>query len=794
MSNFSDDIKTKELWQRTLGLLPTNFLPTSVQQFVMQNGQINNFCIDFENNFKAEEYKHYSWATDTNCFINIDEKNLNLFRWDTPEITIFNLNKLNEQGLEKIYKYIGSFTQPKEISVVPFIIEIFNKLRNASGESDGLRALQSLLYLIAKSDNNEVDNTKWGLNENIQNNLPKHFENIFEDFKSRVNLEKDTTKLILRHTSGKLFQEAHYQATLSGQLDIYGIPTASKNSKNKSNNNETIGVHFTPAFITRSIVEESLKNFDFTNLTKIDILDPACGSGEFLKEALRQITEKYSSYAGKINLFGWDKSKTAIEVANFSLNFEKSQYSERDIKVEILQKDSLEYTWGKFDIILMNPPFVSWELLGKDSQEKVVSSLENFSTNRPNLSSPFFYKSLKSLKKDGILGCVLPSSIFNADSYRILREYANENFSVSLIAKLGNLNLFYNAVVDAGIYIAKNNRDSLDDATILWADNTLNSTTDALRRLRVFSLNTSIPVSESNYSIYKAIYSSNDFPNIVSYHSYKLKKRIEELLITKKVTLVKNMFDVKQGARTGANDTFIIDVSFYESLNEKEKKYFKQATTNRSIRNGLLSITNFLWYPYGKYKIKSEEELQKNAPRFYSNFLRESEKKLKARPEVVKGLYNWWELNREGKWQNDEAKLVSTEFGKAGYFAVDYEGKYVVERGHAWILKSNLFKNVDKNEDYPTFDSYEINYGYLALFCSDSFNELLALYSKQIAGGQYYLASKFVNDIPIPDLTREENFGIANELIAFGKKISNASLSEDERKLLNRIVEAVYKV
>lgn len=782
MSAIIEHINSKEIWQKSLGLLPTKFLSHSDQQFVMQNGQFNNFCIDFNNDFDVNKYRHFSWATDTNCFLNFEKEKIKLFRWDKPNVEILNTQDLTVEKITKLYKYIGSFTQPKQDSVVSLIINIFNQLRSATGNRDGFWALQSLLYLLSKSEDGEnVDFEKWGLNNNIKSNLPQQFDNIFQDFQKRINKIPNTTKVILRHASGKLFQEAHYQAILSGQLDIYGVPVPSKSLKSKELN----GVHFTPAFITRSIVEESFRNFNFEGLQEIKILDPACGSGEFLKESLRQIIEN-DNFKGAIKIYGWDKSKTAVEVANFSLHFEKSQYPTKTIEIEIIEKDTLdEQNWGEFHFILMNPPFVSWELLENIDQEKVKETLGESFSNKPNLASPFFYKALKSLKPNGVLGCVLPSSIFNADSYKNLRNYASENFNIELIGKLGNLNLFYNAVVDAGIYVATRKKENNNNSIVLWADNSLNSTTDALRNLRIFQESPNIPVNEPNFSIYKSIYDKTNFPNLVSFSSYELEKKINELVLTKKIVPISKIFEVKQGARTGANDTFLVELNFYNELNLKERKSFRPAVTNKSIKNGFLAHEKYIFFPT---TIFFEEDLEIKVPIYYKNVLKSAKPALQNRAR--KNETNWWKLSEHRAWQVEKkTKLVSTEFGKAGCFAVDITGEFVVERGHGWIIKKSKLKKeklTDQNEE-------DLNFAYLAFFYSDFFNKLLALYSKQIAGGQYYLGGKFVNDIPIPDLTLEENIGLANELIFYGKKISDSGINEEEKTLLNKIIESVYQ-
>lgn len=785
MSTNYFDITDKKTWQNSLGLLPTNFLFDSQNQFVMQNGNVNNFCIDFTNQYSTEEYQHYSWASDTNCFLSFSGGKLFIYRWDKQNvIEKINLGEFSATFLAKLYKYIGSFTQPKERSIVPIIMDVFGKLRNSAGAGGGLSSLKSLLFLLAKTNDGNPNLENWGLDDNAGENLPPLFDKVFEDFQSEINSEINTTNILLRHASGRLFQEAHYQAILNPQLNMFEAVPISKVIKNK----ELEGVHFTPSFITRSIVEESLRKFDFTGLQEIKILDPACGSGEFLKEALRQIIEIHTDFKGLIKLYGWDKSVTAIQVARFSLHFEKNQYSLRAIEIEVIEKDSLEDDWGIFDIILMNPPFVSWELLSIATQEKVQAVLEQHSVNRPNLASPFFYKAIKSLKPEGVLGCVLPYSIFNADSYKSLREFSLQNLSIDLIGKLGNLNLFYNAVVDAGVFITQKRDGNINNsAVILWADNSLNSTTDALRNLRIFQQSPLIPKSEKSFSIYTSTYNTVEYPKVVSYFSNQLEAKLIALLQKGNFIYIEDIFTVKLGARTGANDIFLVSGNFYENtLNSKEKKYFKPAITNKAIKNGVVYTNEYLWYPYAKNRINSDAELQASVPNYYEYSLKRNESKLKKRPEVVKGKYHWWELNREGTWQNQDPKLVSTEFGKAGYFAYDIRGEYVVERGNAWIIKQEKIKNIHIIED-------DLNFAYLALFCSSFFNDLLAIYSKQIAGGQYYLGGKFVNSVPIPDFTEADMNACFIPLIDLGKKISESSFNKADEETLLTIIKSVYK-
>lgn len=60
-----------------------------------------------------------------------------------------------------------------------------------------------------------------------------------------------------------------------------------------------------------------------------------------------------------------------------------------DFEVKLVD-DSLTEEWDTdIDLILMNPPFVSWELLKKDSRDAIKTVLGANFTGKPNQASAF---------------------------------------------------------------------------------------------------------------------------------------------------------------------------------------------------------------------------------------------------------------------------------------------------------------------------------------------------------------------------------------------------------------------
>ena len=169
-----------------------------------------------------------------------------------------------------------------------------------------------------------------------------------------------------------------------------------------------------------------MSKIDLANKQHIKILDPACGTSEFLLEVLKQL--KTIGYQGNVEIHAWDSSESAIRISEFLLAYEQREWRDNLTIYVKKVKDSLIEVWDHdYDIILMNPPFLSWELMDKEEREIVSEILKNTYKKKPNLASAFIYKSIFHLKDGGIIGTIMPSSFLTMDSYKKLRDMINES-------------------------------------------------------------------------------------------------------------------------------------------------------------------------------------------------------------------------------------------------------------------------------------------------------------------------------------------------------------------------------
>ena len=453
---------------------------------------------------------------------------------------------------------------------------------------------------------NELIIEKWGLSSDIQSIV----ESVNDlDWESLINELRDGTSfyglkpnisLLLRHASGTLFQEAHYQAyTFESEPLLPGFLPYPVSVKKET---KLVGIYYTPPSIARTLVEEALNAVDdLPSTLNLKVFDPACGSGIFLKEILRQLSLK--NYEGRLELIGWDISPAAIDMARFILTYEKEKLANQfSVEIEISHQDSLDETnqWSdSADIILMNPPFLSWNNMDKQQRDLVKRTLDNLMEKTPDLSSLFLWKGVENLSSKGVIACILPASILNAQSYFKLRQAILPKVDICLIGKLGNPLLFSNAAIDTAIWVAKSPKVN-QSALALWADHRPESSSSVLRALRQYNYcgrDSFNVIDKSSFSIYENPSFSENLISWVprSYQSFRLLRQLEWQNFSK----VKDIFDVREGVSTGNNAVFILSNKIFENLPNKEKKFFRAAIITESINSSRLFDFAYVFYPYG---------------------------------------------------------------------------------------------------------------------------------------------------------------------------------------------------
>ena len=733
----------------------------SMNKFLMLNGGNKDFCLQtdsFEDNRNV--FFSDSWSTNTKNFLAIDNDYVYVYNWlNNSKVAKYSLKQV-EENTDKFYTYLSSQSYKTPSDAVPHIISIFRELRNLTGEKEPEKALNLLFRLLIsieiEEDYTKIDLSQWAIADNV---LPSIFDRYVERIRQGVNSISPSRDLILRHVSGALFQEAHKEVIyFDSQMDLWG----GFSNKLITPKDTYSSVHYTPQYLARSIVENCLKQWDLQHKKSLKIFDPACGSSEFLIETLKQL--KNLNYQGKVTIIGWDTSSSAVCTSKFLLKYEQqTQWDNTNLEFEIKQvSDSLTEQWDNdYDLIVMNPPFVSWELLkDKDSRNAVLDTLgSSFERKRPNIAGAFFYKAAKSLNKEGIIGCVLPYSIFISDVYTKIRQEIKDEISINLIAKLGNY-VFEDALTDVCFFIGTKT-NSVTFSKLIWCKNEKNVAQEVLLDLRKMESNNQQAVEKNNYSVYSLpqFLRNTDSWKVISRKNCIFKQNLERFTGDGKLSLITDIFTINQGALSGIRNIFKISNEDYYTLPENEKKYFRPVIVNKSIKCGQLKTSEYIWFPYEKNGIIFKNEAELESISFAKKILIPNKEILAKR----EGIREWWGLTRPRNWQFEKGiRLYSNRFGNSDSFAIDTKGNCIIEEGNAFIP----YRKLDVN-DY---------YFYLAIFSSALFDTLLSIYSKPIMYG-YDLGKIQIKKIPVPNvyLQHIKESEPYYRLVELGKELSNGN-------------------
>ena len=298
---------------------------------------------------------------------------------------------------------------------------------------------------------------------------------------------KYITKYIVENTVGKLCSEKKTELKLDVDIAIFEHQKADGKLNAK-------GI----------ALFETLNQYKDWLLT-LKILDPACGSGAFLNQAVNFLVQEHK-FADDIiaelsnsplrlfdtdiailenNIYGVDINEESIEIAKLSLWLRTAQQGRKlsNLSNNIKCGNSLiddpavagdkAFNWqnefpdvfanGGFDVVIGNPPYVRADSPGNtlDFREYLVKS-KRFDTlaGKWDLYIPFIEQSVKLTNDNGIISLIVPDAYCHADYAIKNLQWIKTNNYLFQIDYYPELIVFENVGVKSVIVNCKKNKSS----------------------------------------------------------------------------------------------------------------------------------------------------------------------------------------------------------------------------------------------------------------------------------------------------------------------------------------------
>jgi type I restriction-modification system DNA methylase subunit len=542
------------------------------------------------------------------------------------------------------------------------------------------------------------------------------------------------------------------------------------------------GSVYTPQYVAGFFARYLRDNLTPRTFRALRTLDPACGSGIFLRTilelqcnplfpetTLQTIKEAFASVTGI------DRDPNACEATFLSLALlylvaTGSLPRRLDIRnadaIRLVQERKLSQE--SFGALVANPPYIKRDNLTAEDVRVISRFLGAQELGRIDSYLAFVKLCLDCVQDGGFVCLVLPQAFLFAKNAKFLRKLISSKFYIRCVVDLSSIEVFEGVGTYNVLLITQkrtNHSTERPAAQIAKINEFVGPALQACLERK--------QLETPYYAVFEVpqSYFETDEWVLLSPSDIVLQQRVSQF------KPISHYLNVKQGFVSGADDIFIIAKKNVPASEKAiyldylpDRQIFKYAVPSRAER--------VVFYPYSNGEPLSESKLKKDYPQTWKYLTRHKDK-LQKRQAVTSGDTPWWRPVRPRDPANLlRPKIVCPHLMLTPRFALDLRGRYAVSHAPFLVAK--------KEAEEATFLKF-----FCAVLNSSVSQWYLSTYLPKYGRDYKRVEVSSLRSVPVPDPAKVSSVALTELLGLVDTAVKNGATAELDVRL-NQLVGGFY--